>query len=76
MSIEKEHKKYMDFCEKYEEKIESCEDILSSFLSEIPRDATLYMMDDTIDKAIKSIEKIDEWIKGTKQLSKEDFKRD
>lgn len=69
----KMYKEYMDFCDKYGEQIESSLNTLRNFISEIPKDATLYVRSDVIEQTIKNLKEINEWIVETKQLSEEDF---
>ena len=68
-----EYTKYMNFCDEYKNKIENAKDTLLNFLDDIPKDATLYVANNVIEDTIRNLKEIDEWIKGTLELSEEDF---
>lgn len=68
-----EYTKYMNFCNEYKHQIENAKDTLLNFLDDIPKDATLYVANNVIEDTIRNLKEIDEWIKGTLELSKEDF---
>ena len=63
----------MNFCNEYKHQIENAKDTLLNFLDDIPKDATLYVANNVIEDTIRNLKEIDEWIKGTLELSKEDF---
>ena len=72
-SQNEDYRNYMNFCDKYGEKIDSALNTLKDFLHEIPKDATLYIRSDIIEQTISGLAEINEWIVETKQLSEEDF---
>ena len=69
---QKAYREYIDFCNKYKDFISDTVEKMNNFLEEIPKDATLYIYGD-IDNALSSLNQIQNWVKGTLEMSVDDF---